>query len=236
MRVQFAEESKRRRVAEARELARSNAEMRRKLTAMRSRTDHRLGTPDFSMLNRSKTVDAEVERQQRADDEEAQELENLRAMLAHRTQSRPTEKGWDASPFVPVPYTMRGIKPTYSRDPWARSVREEWARSGNRPSTAYTSSSLSRLDDGMHDSAAQLFNRRKREDELVAASTLRRPWDSTIWRYTPPALRGLKPVTNEPWARDAGMNEGLAALALHDQQHGLQFIEGEPEEMESWIA
>ena len=88
----------------------------------------------------------------------------------------------------------------------------------------------------MHDSAAQLFNRRKREDELVAASTLRRPWDSTIWRYTPPALRGLKPVTNEPWARDAGMNEGLAALALHDQQHGLQFIEGEPEEMESWIA
>ena len=234
MRVQFAEESKKRRVAEARELARSNAEMRRKLTAMRSRTDHRLGTPDFNMLNRSKTMDAEEERRQNAEDEEAQELENLRAMLAHRTQKRPTESGWDASPFVPVPYTMRGIKPTYSRDPWARTAREAWARSGNRPSSAYTSSSLSRLDDGMHDSVAMLFNRRKREDEVVAATTLRRPWDATIWRYTPPALRGLKPVTNEPWARDAGMNEGLAALMLHDQQHN--YIEGEePEEMESWI-
>ena len=61
-------------------------------------------------------------------------------------------------------------------------------------------------------------------------------WDSSVWKYVPHALKGIKPVTNEPWARDAGMNEGLAALALHDQQHGLQFIEGEPEEMESWIA
>ena len=27
-------------------------------------------------------------------------------------------------------------------------------------------------------------------------------WDGSTMRYVPYALRGLKPVTNEPWARD----------------------------------
>ena len=27
-------------------------------------------------------------------------------------------------------------------------------------------------------------------------------WDSSTWRYVPHALKGIKPVTNEPWARD----------------------------------
>ena len=62
--------------------------------------------------------------------------------------------------------------------------------------------SLVQLDDGKRDSIAQLFNRRQREDAEVANKTLRDAWDSTVWRYVPPSLRGLKPVTDEPWARD----------------------------------
>ena len=27
-------------------------------------------------------------------------------------------------------------------------------------------------------------------------------WDSSTWRYVPHSLKGIKPVTNEPWARD----------------------------------
>ena len=27
-------------------------------------------------------------------------------------------------------------------------------------------------------------------------------WDSSVWKYVPHALKGIKPVTNEPWARD----------------------------------
>ena len=27
-------------------------------------------------------------------------------------------------------------------------------------------------------------------------------WDSSTWKYVPHSLKGIKPVTNEPWARD----------------------------------
>ena len=66
----------------------------------------------------------------------------------------------------------------------------------------FATMSLVQLDDGKRDSIAQLFNRRQREDAEVANKTLRDAWDSTVWRYVPPSLRGLKPVTDEPWARD----------------------------------
>jgi len=29
-----------------------------------------------------------------------------------------------------------------------------------------------------------------------------RGWDSSTWKYVPHTLKGIKPVTNEPWARD----------------------------------
>ena len=66
----------------------------------------------------------------------------------------------------------------------------------------YATATFLRLDDGSHDSVAQLYNRRRREDALKAHATRRDGWDPTPWRYVPPALRGLKPVTDEPWAAD----------------------------------
>ena len=66
----------------------------------------------------------------------------------------------------------------------------------------YATATFLRLDDGSHDSVAQLFNRRAREDARKAKATRREGWDPTPWRYVPPALRGLKPVTDEPWAAD----------------------------------
>ena len=66
----------------------------------------------------------------------------------------------------------------------------------------YATATFVQLDDGKRDSVAQLFNRRVREDALIANKTRRDAWDGSAWRYVPPALRGLKPVTDEPWARD----------------------------------
>lgn len=60
---------------------------------------------------------------------------------------------------------------------------------------AYATATLQRLDDGMHDSVAQAFNRRVREDRAKAKATQREPWDSTVWHYVPSSLKGLRCVT-----------------------------------------
>ena len=37
---------------------------------------------------------------------------------------------------------------------------------------------------------------------------LHKNWDSTTWRYTPHPLKGIRPVTKEPWARDEVVYNG----------------------------
>ena len=83
---------------------------------------------------------------------------------------------------------------------------------------AYATSTLKRLNDGMHDSVAQLFNRRLQEDIQKAQAWNRKPWDNTPWRYTPNSLKGLKPVTHEPWAEDdLKFNRETKAIGVRDE-------------------
>ena len=63
-------------------------------------------------------------------------------------------------------------------------------------------SGLRKLPDGQNDSIAELFRRRKGEEDAAAVATGRPGWDSSQYRYIPPALKGCKPVTPEPWAKD----------------------------------
>lgn len=47
---------------------------------------------------------------------------------------------------------------------------------------------------------------------LSTMSETEKGWDGSIMKYVPHALRGLKPVTNEPWARDEAVyrkNDGM---------------------------
>lgn len=67
---------------------------------------------------------------------------------------------------------------------------------------AVATASLKKLDDGQRDDQAALRRRRKEEETKAAEETNRKPWDGSVWMYVPPALKGLKPVTPEPWARD----------------------------------
>jgi hypothetical protein len=94
------------------------------------------------------------------------------------------------------------------------------------PSTA----SLQKLDDGQRDSAVDLHRRRMREDAQKASLTNRRPWDFTPFHQTPAALKGLDPVTTEPWARDAEIYEVAHATAgrphrAHLQESHMRMIE-----------
>ena len=48
---------------------------------------------------------------------------------------------------------------------------------------------------------------KKRYDKDGTALTMReerlhKNWDDTTWRYTPHVLKGIRPLTKEPWARD----------------------------------
>ena len=41
-----------------------------------------------------------------------------------------------------------------------------------------------------------------REEFEKALHTRRQPWNNAVWRSMPPSLRGMRPVTKEPWIRD----------------------------------
>ena len=75
---------------------------------------------------------------------------------------------------------------------------------------------LKKLNDGQNDDIVMLRRRRVAEDQAAAAEHGRPIWDFSTWHYTPPALKGVKPVTPEPWARDCemyaeGMEKGHGA-------------------------
>ena len=86
---------------------------------------------------------------------------------------------------------------------------------------------LQRLDDGQNDDIATLRKRRMLEEKEATESTGRPKWDSSVWMYVPAALKGLKPVTPEPWARDGevytqGMNAHGAVQLNYD---GTEFVD-----------
>lgn len=218
-RVKMAAESKERRAMEARELAHRNAQMRQRLKAMRSRTDTRTGNADLDASSMQQTEDEKQRRS--AAEEEAAELLQLRSMLATETPQqrlrrlghKDPSRGWDSSPHKPIPYSLRGLKPVYSADPWTRTALESWSRLEMRPSSSYATAGLTKLDDGSRDDIVALRQRKMAEDRAAIAGTKhQKPWDESQWKYVPPSLRGLRPVTNEPWARDADVNEGLELM------------------------
>ena len=87
-------------------------------------------------------------------------------------------------------------------------------------------SSLRRLDDGQNDDIATLRRRRKME-ELEATSVSGRPkWDSSVWAYVPPALKGCNPMTPEPWAKDGKVyRQGLEQAYGSDTPKHAMMIE-----------
>ena len=63
--------------------------------------------------------------------------------------------------------------------------------------------SLQKLDDGQNDSVAMLRRRETAEASGAAVAMGRPEWDASTFAYVPSSLKGLKPVTPEPWAIDS---------------------------------
>ena len=145
---------------------------------------------------------------------------HVRYMAASETKRNP-RGGWSNNPHIPawdgralrsVPYECRGLKPVVTKEPWTAGLDEAWKPPSptGSPTKApislrgaedaaggsYATAGLKRLDDGLFDSVAAAFNRRKREDAEVCAtsspdlclSTCLPRVDSTAFARHAPAL------------------------------------------------
>jgi len=218
-RKELAAESKMIQEAGARALALRNAEMRRRLKNIKARAEGRKGQPRSQSAGPTRPTNdferARVAHEEAAKDAvscEEQEVEMLREMLRRNRVAKKQPGDWDATPHRAVPYTLRGLRPLHTIEPWSKSVLDSCKRLELRACSSYATSGLSRLDDGMNDDIVQLRRRQLLERSMRNGSSAPRPeWDATPWLYTPPALRGLKPVTPEPWSRDIEVyNQGAA--------------------------
>lgn len=133
--------------------------------------------------------------------------ENLARLNAQR------EHLWDNSQHRNTPAHLRGIKPV-TMEPWSRDAQVYAAQTnlekvyyadahGDGTVAARTYNDESILDSNNPDPA-------RRYRSHVTASGLRKNaslgeqplWDSSTRRYCPPGLKGIIPVTREPWAVD----------------------------------
>ena len=175
---------------------------------MKARTTNKKGRSASVEPSRPSSQDLAAKaaemRVHQAAEEEAAELALLQTMLERKAvaASQTHEPaGWNNTQFRPVPYQLRGMRPMHTIEPWSGPMLDSCRRFDLRATDNYDSSGLARLDDGLNDDIVML-RRRRMEEDMRASSVMMRPaWDSTPWHYVPPTLRGLKPVTKEPWQR-----------------------------------
>lgn len=83
--------------------------------------------------------------------------------------------------------------------------------------------SLQKLNDGQSDSIVEQRRRRIAEEEAASVATGRPKWDSSPMKDVPPQLKGCKPVTDEPWARDMqAYEDGLASHGFKNIDTGVE--------------
>jgi hypothetical protein len=131
----------------------------------------------------------------------------------------------NVSKAVVIAAVVRHAKPTRTLTACVTPSRVRGAAS---PYTMpFATAGLTRLDDaqhggpsypGLHDDMATLHRRRQLENEASVTTGLHaQPWDSTPWHSVPTTLRGLKPVTREPWASSDGELCDMEAITIfHD--------------------
>ena len=117
---------------------------------------------------------------------------------------KPDGTMWDPTPFRNAPWPLRGLKPV-TREPWYHDAAIYNAKFIDDPLEAAGSSGI--MDDGKFIDGTFGNTDKVKYDKDGTALTKREQqlhsnWDSSTWRYTPHSLKGIRPVTKEPWARD----------------------------------
>ena len=130
-----------------------------------------------------------------------------REALSRRNWQR--EQMWDATPHRTCPSNLRGLKPI-TQEPWSRDAIIYARKTGNfeRVYNADQFGDGSQKREEYNDESALDSNNgylsRITATGLKKNSSLggQPLWDSSPLRHTPYVLRGISPVTREPWAVD----------------------------------
>lgn len=109
--------------------------------------------------------------------------------------------GWNSTPFRNAPEQLKGLSPV-TREPWFEDMAVYNSKFSN-----HAVDEKERYADGTV--GAKKLSHRPTAEEAA--------WDSSTWKYVPHTLKGIKPVTNEPWARDEAVyNESRNSVDTRD--------------------
>jgi hypothetical protein len=159
---------------------------------------------------------------------EEEEVEQLREMFKKESPPRKKKTSstarsppppWNDSPMRPAPWALRGIKS--QREPWAEDAavynkkcvlpssacaggheaRSDVARAADAAVRRFGNLHGAKFGPSNQAAAAHMLGRNTREMPKADGTT----WDPSTFRNAPWPLRGLKPVTREPWYHDAAI-------------------------------
>ena len=151
----------------------------------------------------------------KSEEEEIAELQALginhpaRRRFREREQRRKLEekeKSWNATPFRTTPANLRGIKCT-TKEPWSIDQKFYQKKTG---SMEYDVNSQEGYDDTSVLAASAGYTSQVTASGLKGKLGGQPGWNSSTLRPVPHTLKGLKPVTREPWAVDAAINRDAA--------------------------
>ena len=152
----------------------------------------RTGAPGVSVQEQMQFEKAERAREYRR---------RARAKLAARNARR--EMGWDPAPHRTMPAILSGIKPV-TEEPWSRDARVYAHKFGSfewMPNVHMDGTKLEEYND------ESILDTDQGYEVKVTASGLagkkgQSTWDGSSFRPCPFVLRGIRPVTREPWVYD----------------------------------
>ena len=147
-----------------------------------------------------------------------------------KAEKKSRENNWNSHQFIPTPASLRGINllagktaerraepwsldMTYfvnllklGQQPWVFGYGREDQTEAEQESTAQSRYWESTARD-VHDLESWSKSKRLQAKLRIAATSPKPDWDSSPMHGQPWALRGLKPVTSEPWDRDARIRD-----------------------------
>ena len=151
--------------------------------------------------------------------------ERSRRELALRNARK--ELAWDNSVHRSCPPNLRGLRPI-TNEPWVRDAKVYADGDGIEGDFEPVVNDFEEYnDESIYDSNNP--DAAKRYRSQVTATGLKRNaslggqplWDSSPMRYTPFVLRGIKPVTREPWCVDEKIyNEDTTRDTTDDERAG----------------
>lgn len=146
---------------------------------------------------------------------EAEEIAELNALginhparRRHREQEqraklRQKEKAWNGSVMRSRPSNLRGMK-VVTKEPWARDEAAYQKRTGSFEEEVNA--------DEPYDDRSVLSASKGYQSTITAGLGGRKQpaWDSSPLRAVPHTLKGLKPITREPWSVDQEINRDMS--------------------------